>query len=742
MGLLSFLSKKSYPDLTERGSLKTSAYNATVASSPPIYGAYPVRGNGSKILEKFQRSHPNLAAVSHYNAPATSPIVAHRAGDNFHSSGEERPGTVSSSQSGKAASGSSLQSQSKPGLPPPQKKKFGPYRLPSKVVTDIQTSSTTAKPAPSPGLISLNSGLIWSGESSRSKGYVDLLDAQSMIKPSDFYGRIQAAGTRNYGEDVADRNIKDKSISYRTEISQERLPISADANWVSAITQHVDDHSTGDFSRRPRIHHSLSSGLRSSHTSADSFPKRTSSRLPPYGADEMSSQTASTSTERAARRKSMPSLAPESLRSSSTAWKGEEPDLFPESLRDRALAAMAHGRENTRPNISTKRQSLVMSHVEQPLHPKFNDLENPFPAPSYSSDQPRRKTISHLSALVESRSVVKRRSLTAMRTPSRGERYEDTYLRKASRRNTQLPGDHNSASRQLGSTTDLQEPFPNLPAHQLDTLSQMISPPAKSAFNRDSPSQLNHPRKQSLISLSSASIRAYEMETPVPERASSLSHWSVTSETAMSTLSSNPFRPQSGHTANTSVDFLPKSPLAAYHEQSIPPVPDLQFSKSSPSTAQNTSVTTSPTSPASPSLPRSRQSPEFYLEDYASSDGSSPSLSRGSFEEDLLFSDSGYGTSGAQISGLPGLFDAVVPASLADMPTSQVHGVPGLFHHMPVYPHSDSDYSLEDPGQTDSSDDELNFDIPLSRASSGLRDILPRQSFAARWPPVGEEDDL
>lgn len=39
------------------------------------------------------------------------------------------------------------------------------------------------------------------------KGYVDLLDAQSEFKPADFYSRVKASGARDYGEDVADRNI-------------------------------------------------------------------------------------------------------------------------------------------------------------------------------------------------------------------------------------------------------------------------------------------------------------------------------------------------------------------------------------------------------------------------------------------------------------------------------------------------------------------------------------------------------
>lgn len=37
--------------------------------------------------------------------------------------------------------------------------------------------------------------------------FVDLLDAQSDFKPADFRSRVQAAGVRDYGEDVADRNL-------------------------------------------------------------------------------------------------------------------------------------------------------------------------------------------------------------------------------------------------------------------------------------------------------------------------------------------------------------------------------------------------------------------------------------------------------------------------------------------------------------------------------------------------------
>lgn len=42
--------------------------------------------------------------------------------------------------------------------------------------------------------------------------YVDLLDAHGQIGPSDFKARLKAAGSRDYGEDVAERNIGENGL--------------------------------------------------------------------------------------------------------------------------------------------------------------------------------------------------------------------------------------------------------------------------------------------------------------------------------------------------------------------------------------------------------------------------------------------------------------------------------------------------------------------------------------------------
>lgn len=51
---------------------------------------------------------------------------------------------------------------------------------------------------------------------SRATGHIDLLDAQGGIRPCDFRTRIQAAGARDYGEDVAERNMGENGVDVRS----------------------------------------------------------------------------------------------------------------------------------------------------------------------------------------------------------------------------------------------------------------------------------------------------------------------------------------------------------------------------------------------------------------------------------------------------------------------------------------------------------------------------------------------
>jgi hypothetical protein len=389
----------------------------------------------------------------------------------------ERPSTAPSSHIDGTQGTSAVQSQAKPALPPPPKKKYGPYKLPPKIATDIRTSPLPTNPTPSPGLASIYSSSIRSGDSNKSKGYVDLLDAQSMIRPADFYSRVQATGAKNYGEDVADRNKEhggNLDISSKTRGSHRDKPLTL----TPFVSQDVDDD-FDEMPRQPRIRHSMGSGLRSSYTNPHtpgSYPKRTSSRLPPK-ADEIPkpvTRTASARSERAARRQSMPSYAPipsGTARSSSTGrqHRGKEPDLVPDSDHARAATAQEH--------ISDKRQSLMYPHVEHQSRHRRNDSEKTLPdLPTSTKELSRRRTISHNNLMAESGVPLKRISRQGTRSRSRGGIYEDTYQEKPSLQGTEASRDRNSSRRQLGSTTDLQDFFSDTPAQQPDHGSRQCSP--------------------------------------------------------------------------------------------------------------------------------------------------------------------------------------------------------------------------------------------------------------------------
>ena len=128
-------------------------------------------------------------------------------------------------------------------------------------------------------------------------------------------------------------------------------------------------------------------------------------------------------------------------------------------------------------------------------------------------------------------------------------------------------------------------------------------------------------------------------------RTRSLRGWSTSSATpTASDASSNPsHRPQSRHTANTSVDL-------SNCAQSI-------FKASSYASLDSGAAMS----------PRTTKSSNFNIDDYVSSDADSftePCRPRGEGEEGLLFSEDGYGIGGCQ---LPGLFDPL-PCSTSLQP--------------------------------------------------------------------------
>ncbi|KAH6894612.1 hypothetical protein B0T10DRAFT_480853 [Thelonectria olida] len=186
MGFLSFLSRKPAGDRAPGLALKAQAYESTVASHPPVRGTYPVAGNGPNVLDKLQqaarkRSLGHLQQIVRQESvntlPAPSPAVP-----RFPESIGGRPSSA-------------------PDGPRLRSKSFSRSLRPDNDFLQKQLLP------PVPSIPAQHRRRRSSLESELTSRFVDILDAQGEIKPSNFRSRIQATGARDYGEDVAERNM-------------------------------------------------------------------------------------------------------------------------------------------------------------------------------------------------------------------------------------------------------------------------------------------------------------------------------------------------------------------------------------------------------------------------------------------------------------------------------------------------------------------------------------------------------
>ncbi|KAI1458034.1 hypothetical protein F4805DRAFT_426360 [Annulohypoxylon moriforme] len=766
MGWLNFLSRKS-PVNNQDDGLKAQAYDETVAANPPIRGTYPVAGNGPNILEKFQKAHPHLRDTnfnfSHTPPPALPPFL-------------ERPSTAPAHRSsdGHARPKSQSASSVKP-LPPPPKKRHGPYRLPSKL-PDERNDEIASNPiysAPSPTFVRNRNSSIFSADSSSTRRFVDLLDAQSFIKPSDFYGRVKATGAKDYGEDVADRNIRENRSSV--------VPTQAEEIFTKNFTFGVHDDSK-DANRLPssRKRHSVGAGLRTKSISSNfhsTLPVIVSPELP-----QESEETSGTkSIRKAPRRKSLHSYVPPSSaelcadrpRSASLTNRGQgtESNYFPDSLRERARVLaqedfkddLSHETKSKRPLREVCEVSAYEQDSDDEIYHDCNDYRQD---PLVQADQNRRakgssdrRSMANVSSLTAFKQLSKISSLQTPHSPKRRGSAIHNSLPEVEE-DLRVQRNRKSLRREYGAKFDIHDSF-------YEFSSSHIVEPSGSKFACSRPSsrdeQNYRDRNRSVVSVSAKSTKHSGIGDVVPERGSSIRRWSLTSETGGSTQSSNPFRPQSGHTTNTSVDLTPRIPLPKTIEshqtsplsESHPVLPENQSEINAHEPSDNE---------VDPELlvdsNHRKRSIDFVIDEDASSVDSfdNPQHSAGEFERDLLFQ--GYGFEGSQLPGLPGLFDAGVskPRTTLSQRTHSFsayrdsHHLTALNSHLDILPlgsrysarslqyasrpgssrlpmpdFSDSDSEFGDPELQCESEEELNFDIPLTR-SIGTR----RQSYSNR----------
>ncbi|KAF5539249.1 hypothetical protein FMEXI_8991 [Fusarium mexicanum] len=182
-----------------KASLKGQAYNSTVASIPPIQGTYPVAGNGPNVLDQLQRaarkrSQAQLSTVS--QDPAAPPPMVHR----FRGPSPSRPTTApnqANSHSSRPLSLSRSIRSSNSAWSVPERPTRGRERPPP--VPSIPTHHRRESSADS--------------AHDKRNSFIDILDAQGEFRPSNFRSRVAASGAREYGEDVAERNIGENGVN-------------------------------------------------------------------------------------------------------------------------------------------------------------------------------------------------------------------------------------------------------------------------------------------------------------------------------------------------------------------------------------------------------------------------------------------------------------------------------------------------------------------------------------------------
>ncbi|KAJ6444987.1 N amino acid transport system protein [Purpureocillium lavendulum] len=225
MGLLSFLTGRrsgggggsSSDRPREPTSIIHQPYHTTVAAHPPVRGTRAVTGNGPISLQQLQRQAARKRSQPQLSTATVKPF--------FLGVRDERP----SSAPGDDADGWRPKSSGRNPRDTLHGHQFATLesyhsnssRGRSLVRRDRDTGSATPSvPASTKATAAACNNSINTGAGRRATRHVDILDAQGEIKPSDFKSRVRAAGARDYGEDVADRNLGENGVDLTTPAVQ------------------------------------------------------------------------------------------------------------------------------------------------------------------------------------------------------------------------------------------------------------------------------------------------------------------------------------------------------------------------------------------------------------------------------------------------------------------------------------------------------------------------------------------
>lgn len=665
MGLLSFLNTNKQRPQPGYPELKAQSYDTTAIALPPIRGSLPVQGNGPNTLDDLKRaarkrSEAQLSArtaplVSQHEAasPAPAPIVA-----RLRSKSLGRPSTAPSLPNNTLPGISRPKSAGKntPSFINPKRAPGPPYLLgvngpedkqtpesehdvlppvppiAARFMSSLPSSPVTTTQSKGPASIT---GSVLSGRSDghSSKGgkagHVDLLDASGAFKPSDFRTRLQASGARDYGEDVAERNMGVNGVDLNSPAVLAFYALTGGAPLAyrsdgSAVDVHGNRYAAGNIPTDLANHvHGKDQDellrMANQKMRTAQFPTRTTSlQAQPALAAAALSNDETPIADVPARRLSLHG-APVS--NSSKPAKQRPLSMHPVLSATSANIASATAPEVPRSRPTTSSSSIKSSSRNQSRDRKKKKPSKEEPNRQYDHDDRTRRPRSSSSA-----------------------------SRKA--RNPNRQGDFSQFNFGVAGTDKSLPPLPSSDRPSTSNGADYV-PQGGSAQSRSSSQPRSHPRNRSTgaASLRSRAPQLHDIEEhlmPTPAR----DNGSISSITPSTVASSNN---QSRHTADTSLDLgfsMPK--LNQSNKMSH------VRGKSSGATSGRIMSTTYASQRAQAPSPfvRPADGDDYLTTTTDGSDVESYLDKRRKRQQDgehLLFNENRYGPTGG---GLPGLFDS------------------------------------------------------------------------------------
>ncbi|KAJ1333388.1 hypothetical protein MN608_03378 [Microdochium nivale] len=599
MGFLNILLKRQRvgtdAGINEASFLKAQPYETTTASSPPILGTVPVPGNGSNPILIAANQQRLQVQLNTGNASSRRLPVS-----RLRSSTISRPGTAGSSSQlgapGRSGTGSSPSLASKPEL---QRQNQAPKKNGPPYKLPARSEDPLYEFPSKPWLDSetpkRNSLIARTGTLSSS--------SSAPITMTNHKSSPSLGSQFKTHVDLLDATIKPLDFYDRVKATGAKTygEDVADRNQTQPpfLLQARGDASPHDAAG-PRKRHSMGYGLRTSSPQPISPPEQDRSAT-----TRDSNLIAKRKAVKAARRQSMP-LASD-FSSDITAGHANGAVPFPLTLREKA-AVMAKN------ELAIIRATATMSKSDRVR------LDATLDSPTAPVSPP--------DCLVSAVTM---------------DRVQEPSARVAS--SSKTPHD----TRPSTSNSHIEQGL----------VESLLRHNRKESWKS---TKQQRPRNTSGASLTASSIKQFDQETSIPDRSSSLRNWSMTSGSVTvytHDYESNPFRPQSSHTMNTSIDLTPFSSVSKFHSptQALSTSPAevaiADYRRATPEPASRfQTLRRSPLGPGTKSVEANLASvahipysDEFHIDDYISSDDSfgSPKRNRGDEEKHLLFSDQAFG---------------------------------------------------------------------------------------------------